>query len=75
MTVNRDEETGQFTQEFPLSAFLDAVNHLDTATTTNVADAIGCSYNLAYRRLKQLEDAGDVTAERVGNTYVWTMSN
>lgn len=75
MTVDRDEETGQFTQEFPLSAFLDAVNELDPATTTNVADEIGCSYDLAYRRLKELEDDGDVRATRVGNTFIWTTTN
>jgi hypothetical protein len=75
VTANRDEETGRFKREFPLSSFLDEVDTLDPATTTDVADAIGCSYDLAYRRLKELEDSGDVEAQQVGNTFIWTTSN
>lgn len=72
MPSDRDEETGQYTEEFPLSAFLEAVRKLDVATTNTVADAVGCSYDLAYRRLKELEDAGELEVTKVGNAFLWS---
>lgn len=72
MPSDRDEETGQFTEEFPLSAFLDAARSLDPATTATVADTVGCSYDLAYRRLKELEAAGDLEVTKVGNAFLWS---
>ena len=69
---NRDEE-GQFSETYPDENFTSAVQSLDVASTQNVADEVGCSYDLAYRRLKALEDEGEVVSEEVGSAFVWTM--
>lgn len=72
MTPNRDGGTGRFIEEFPLQTFIDAVRTLDTPTTTNVAEAVGCSYDLAYRRLKDLEAAGEVESTEIGSAFLWS---
>ncbi len=72
MTADRDEESGKFTEKYPSEAFLQGVNTLDNATTARVADEVGCSYDLAYRRLKELEEEGKVTRTEIGSSFVWS---
>ena len=72
MTADRDEDSGKFTEQYPREAFLQAVNTIDNATTARVADEVGCSYDLAYRRLKDLEKEGDVTQTEIGSSFVWS---
>lgn len=71
MAPERDEDTGQYKEEFPVQAFLEAVRELETPTTTNVAERVGCSYDLAYRRLNQLADQGELQKQNVGNSLLW----
>lgn len=72
MPPDRDEETGQFSPEYSLESFLQAVTELDTATTSKVAQKVGCSYDLAYRRLQDLEKQDDISKQEVGGSFVWT---
>lgn len=72
MTTDRDEESGKFTQKYSREAFLQAVNKLDNATTARVADEVGCSYDLAYRRLKRLEKEGEVSLTKIGSSFIWS---
>lgn len=67
----RDDRSGRYTTEFESDAFVEAVQELGLASTRDVADAVGCSYDLAYRRLKDLADDGSVEGTKVGNTYHW----
>lgn len=67
---DRDDE-GQFTEQYPREAFLRAIRELPVASTQNVADEVGCSYDLAYRRLNQLEEEGRVTHEEAGRAFIW----
>ena len=67
---NRDDE-GRYTETYPDKAFLAAVNKLDVASTQNVANNVGCSYDLAYRRLKSLEKEGEVETQEVRNAFLW----
>ena len=71
MPGNRDDKTGKYTKQFPDEAFLNAVSALDTPTTTNVANHVGCSYDLAYRRLHEYFEAGKIGRVEVGNTFLW----
>ncbi|EMA15424.1 hth domain-containing protein [Haloarcula marismortui ATCC 33799] len=71
MSPDRDDETGQFEEEYPVAEFLQAVRTLDTATTNSVAESVGCSYDLAYRRLHTLAEEGQLDKERIGGTFVW----
>ena len=72
MTADRDEESGKFTEKYSREAFLQAVDKLDNATTARVADDVGCSYDLAYRRLKQLEEDGEVSQTKIGSSFIWS---
>lgn len=58
--------------EWPDEAFLDAVEAHQPAGTTEVADAIGCSEETAYKRLRQLESNGDLASKKVGGNRIWT---
>ena len=66
------DEGGKFNQEYSDEEFLSAVENLPVAGTQKVADEVGCSYNLAYRRLKNLNESGQVNCEKVGSAFVWT---
>jgi hypothetical protein len=70
MSDNRDDN-GQYKQEFADEEFLEAVRGLPVASTQNVADNVGCSYNLAYRRLMTLGAQSRVRKEDVGTSFVW----
>jgi hypothetical protein len=70
---DRDEE-GKYTETYSDRAFLTAIDDLDVASTQAIADAVGCSYDLAYRRLKQLRAEGEVNSREVRNAFVWLRS-
>jgi hypothetical protein len=67
---DRDDE-GKYSQTYPDSAFLEAVRELPVASTQLVADEVGCSYDLAYRRLGDLFKKGNIAREEVGNSFVY----
>ncbi|WP_323677580.1 transcriptional regulator [Halorubellus sp. PRR65] len=71
MADERDANTGQYNEQYPRKAFLTAITTTDPPTTSNIADAVGCSYDLAYRRLTNLADTDHVTNTDVGGTYLW----
>lgn len=72
MTADRDDESGKFTEQYPRESFLQAVGTIDNATTARVAEEVGCSYDLAYRRLNALEEEGEVTRTEIGSSFVWS---
>ena len=74
VTPDRDEDTGKFSTEYPAESFIQAVNELDTATTSKVAEKVGCSYDLAYRRLRELVEEGALKKVSVGGSFVWQRS-
>lgn len=69
---DRDKETGQFNQEYPRDQFIEAIDELGTPTTSSIANYVGCSYNLAYRRLTKLAEDGEISKTKVGKTYLWS---
>jgi predicted transcriptional regulator len=71
----RDEETGQFSQQYDSEAFRDAIESIETPTTAKIAEWVGCSYDLAYRRLQDLETKGTVTKDDVGGSFVWGLAD
>jgi hypothetical protein len=72
VTRDRDEDSGRFTEQYPENAFLEAIERLDTATTTKIAEEVGCSYDLAYRRLNSLLSEEKVERKQVGPSFVWS---
>ena len=67
---DRDEE-GKYSESFPDADFIEAVRAVPVASTQNVADEVGCSYDLAYRRLTTLYEENRVQREEVGNSFVY----
>lgn len=72
MSQDRDEDSGQYRKEFPDSDFIEAIEDLETATTNGIADFVGCSYDLAYRRLKGLEEEGKIESREIGGSFLWS---
>jgi hypothetical protein len=70
MVKDRDEE-GKYSETYPDSSFFEAVQELPVASTQNVAEEVGCSYDLAYRRLGDLVEDGRLEREEVGNSFVY----
>jgi len=71
----RNDETGQFVATYPREAFIDALRESGgEATTQEVRDQIGCAYQTAYARLKELDEEGRVSSRLIGSTKVWATS-
>lgn len=65
-------DSGRYREEYPHEEFVAAVRDADGgAGTQDVADAVGCSYETAYKKLRALEDAGDLNHRKVGNARLW----
>lgn len=73
MPSDRDKDSGKFTKQYPTEEFLSAVKEIDNATTAEVADFVGCSYDLAYRRLNELSEDEKITEMKVGSTFIWNL--
>ena len=72
MGKERDEETGKYTESFPVERFLSVLrSHSDGATTQEVADEIGCAYRTAHAKLSEMEENGTVNSRKVGNAKLW----
>lgn len=73
MPRNRDDESGLYTERYPVGEFRDALEGIAPATTSDVAEEIGCAYPTAYQKLRMLEDDGEIASERVGNVRLWSV--
>lgn len=75
MNRDRDAYSGKFTQEYTDKAFIRVVKDLGSCSTTEVADRIGCSSDLAYQRLMELSSENRVNSEKVAGTYRWFITD
>ena len=74
MDRERDDRTGRYTTKYPLSDFVEVLADADEMPTTQeIADEVGCSYDLAYRRLRELEDDGKAAHRDVGRSFIWRL--
>jgi predicted transcriptional regulator len=71
VNTERDSETGKLTEQYTDGDFLDAVEEHEPASTSEVADDVGCSRRNADVRLRKLEEAGKVESKMAGNSLVW----
>lgn len=69
----RDEESGKFTEEYPLQEFIEALDELGPSGTTDISDYIGCDRRTAYLKLKSLEEEGEISSTKVGNSLFWEL--
>lgn len=70
---SRDDRSGKYTAVYEDADFIEAIRERDgMASTRQVADAVGCDKDTAYRRLRSLRDDQDVlTSEDLGSTLLW----
>lgn len=71
---DRDEKTGEFTEEYPPEVFLEALTEIGPAGTTEIAEAVNCDRRTAYLKLQALEDENHVTSRKVGNALLWELA-
>lgn len=75
MGRERDKDTGKFTTQYQREDFLDALEQEDFLSTSDVAEIVGCTQNLAYRRLKKLENEEEVKSKEIGRFLAWQKSD
>ncbi|WP_254840047.1 transcriptional regulator [Natronomonas marina] len=71
MDEEKRDDAGRFEEDYPDDAFVEAVESLHVASTSNVAEYVGCSYDLAYRRLDTLFGDNEIKREKVGRAFVF----
>ena len=67
----QEENTGKIAQQYPDEKFVKITKNSEPASTSEVAEGVGCSSDNAYRRLKSLEEAGRVDSKMAGNSLIW----
>jgi len=70
---DRDDESGKFTEEYPIEDFIEAIRELDSAGTSDIADYIGCDRRTAYLKLQALDEENKVESQKVGNALLWRL--
>lgn len=70
--TNDDAEDQAPNVQYPRSAFVEAVREADDPLgTAEVAERVGCSRELAYKRLRELTDEGEIERRKIGSTNTW----
>ena len=64
-------DSGRYSEKYPDDLFIEKVSEMDMPTSPDVARAVGCHRNQAYRRLSELEDRGKLESKIVGRSRVW----
>lgn len=72
--ADRDTDTGRYTETYPTEEFIEAVRELSPAGTADVAEAVGCRYETAYKKLQHLADQGRVASDKIGGSLLWSVS-
>lgn len=60
-------------RQYTDSDFLDAIEKHSPASTSEVADEVGCTRRNADMRLKNLADEGKVMRKKIAASQVWTL--
>ena len=68
----RDEDSGKFEPEYESRQFVKAVARADLATTSNIAEQVGCSRRTALKHLNKLEEEGRLSSTMAGRAKIWS---
>lgn len=68
-------EKGQVVESYPPEDVLATLGEIGPAGTQEVADVLGSSYETAYKKLRALEDADQVTSRKVANARLWSVES
>ena len=71
----RDADSQRFTKSYLDQDFLEAIDQIaetgELATTTTIAETVGCNRRTAHHRLTALEESGRVESKDAGRVLVW----
>jgi len=69
-------ETGLYASQYSTDTIIETLEREEMVGTQDVADALGCVYDTAYKRLRKLEERGEVDSMKVGaRAAVWWCAN
>jgi len=68
-------ETGLYASQYSTDTIIETLEREEMIGTQDVADALGCVYDTAYKRLRKLEDEGRVRSQKVANTRIWDLAD
>jgi len=68
-------ESGVYASQYSTDTIIETLEREDVVGTQDIADALGCVYDTAYKRLRKLEDEGRVQSQKVANTRIWDLAN
>jgi predicted transcriptional regulator len=68
------DDTGKITSQYDDDKFIEAVAENEPASTSEVAETVGCSRRNADVRLKQLTEDGEVRSKKIGNSLSWMIN-
>jgi len=72
----RDDETGKFKPDHEPHEFVKAVaREGDLATTSEVAEQVGCAHRTALMYLNELEEEDRLTSKMAGRAKLWSRSD
>ena len=57
----------------PTAEFITEFQETIVPSAIPSADFVGCSYDLAYRRLNELSEDERITGMKVGSTFIWNL--
>lgn len=73
---DRDDETGQYNEDYADREFIEALRAEDGMTATStVADAVGCDHDTARRRLDKLAAKGVVERLQPSRSIFWRLAD
>jgi GTP-sensing pleiotropic transcriptional regulator CodY len=77
MMPGKDRDgSGKYTTSYSDATFLGAVEELGPEVGAQaVFEKVGCGRDTAYRRLRSLEDAGEIRSRKVGMARLWTIAD
>jgi len=73
--TKRAAESGQYASQYSTDTIIETLEREEMVGTQDVADALGCVYDTAYKRLRKLEDEGRVRSQKVANTRIWELAD
>jgi uncharacterized membrane protein len=75
VTPERDQASGKYAPTYTDAEFVEALRALGgEATSSEVADELGCVRDSAYRRLSRLAGEETVSKRRAGRTILWSLT-
>lgn len=65
------DDNSRYTTEYTDSDFLEAIDELGKASTSDIATEIGCATATAHYRLNKLEDNETIQSEKKYGAVLW----